>query len=78
MTVEQLGWYLFGGACVLLLLGINMFLKGINKVLERIDKKMDWFDKWRAEEKAAIEELQGRCALQHRELGPIKRELSSP
>lgn len=71
MTIEQMGWYLFGGACVVLLLGINIFLA-------RISGKMDWFDKWRAEEKSAIEELQGRCALKHPDLGTIKRELTAP
>ena len=71
MTIEQLGWYLFGGSCVILLLGVNIFLS-------RISSKLDWFDKWRAEEKSAIEELQGRCSLKHPELGTVKRILSSP
>lgn len=71
MSHEMLGWYLFSGACVLLLLGINIFLA-------RISTKMDWYNKWRSEEKSAIQELQIRCQQLHPELGEITKQLSNP
>lgn len=74
MTMEELAWWLLGGACVLLLAGVNILLR-------LIIGKLSWVDqftrKCRSEEAAAINELQGRCSAHHPGSPPIRHELST-
>lgn len=70
MTMEQLAWLLCGGACSLLLLGINVFLS-------RILDELAGIRKWRGGVVAAVNELQGRCAAHHKTSPEIRHILTS-
>ena len=58
-NIAQLIWYGFLGSWSLLLVAITMYLSSISK-------KIDYVQKWRSEESAAINEIQGRCEAFHK------------